>query len=240
MNSLSLTLLILLILFIAMLVRSIFGFGDAVLAMPLLTLIIDLRLATPLFALVAGTMAATIAYRQRQDIEIGAVWRLVIASALGIPVGLFILTNAPEQVVKSILGSLLILFGLYNLTHPRLFRLSHLGWSYPFGFIAGVLGGAYNTNGPPIVIYGSLRRWSPVEFRATLQGYFVMTSFFIIAGHGLAGLWTVWVWQLYILALPVVFTAVLLGSFFNQRLPTHRFDQFIYLLLIILGLLMWL
>ena len=47
-----------------------------------------------------------------------------------------------------------------------------------FGFFAGILGGAYNTNGPPVVIYGSLRKWSPATFRATLQGYFFMAAFF--------------------------------------------------------------
>jgi len=36
------------------------------------------------------------------------------------------------------------------------------------------IGGAYGMNGPPLVAYGSLRRWTPPErFRATLQGYFL-------------------------------------------------------------------
>jgi hypothetical protein len=31
-------------------------------------------------------------------------------------------------------------------------------------------------NGPPLVIYGALRRWTPERFRATLQGYFLPAS----------------------------------------------------------------
>ena len=56
-----------------------------------------------------------------------------------------------------------------------------------FGFGAGVLGGAYGMNGPPLVAYGALRHWSPKRFRATLQGYFLPASLVGIAGSGPPG-----------------------------------------------------
>jgi hypothetical protein len=43
-------------------------------------------------------------------------------------------------------------------------------------------------NGPPLVIYGSMRRWSPQHFRATLQGYFLPASIIGMSGYRLAGL----------------------------------------------------
>src|SRR5262249_725178 len=57
-----------------------------------------------------------------------------------------------------------------------------------FGLGAGVLGGAYGMNGPPLVVYGTLRRWSPGRFRATLQGYFLPASLLGMAGYWAAGL----------------------------------------------------
>ena len=38
-------------------------------------------------------------------------------------------------------------------------------------------------NGPPLVVYGVLRRWQPAQFRATLQGYFLIASVVGMAGY---------------------------------------------------------
>ena len=207
------------ILFISTFTRATFGFGDALIAMPLLVLVVGVQIATPLVAF-AGTTT--------QD----------IASFRDTLLGLGLVTAAPEAVVKTILGMILILFAGYNLLRPKLILLQHQSWAYAFGFVAGILGGAYNTNGPPIVVYGTLRRWPPVRFRATLQGYFLPTGFLILAGHALGGLWTRQVWQMYIFALPLIFTAIFLGSKVNKRIEPERFTQLLYLILILLGLLL--
>src|SRR6266481_2734540 len=101
-----------------------------------------------------------------------------------------VLHYAPESLVKSVLGLVLVGYGVYNLLTPRAPYLQHEKYAFPFGFIAGILGGAYNTSGPPVVIYGTLRRWSPEYFRATMQCYFFFTYLATIAGHGVARLWT--------------------------------------------------
>ena len=74
------------------------------------------------------------------------------------------------------------------------------------GFIAGSFGSAYNTNGPFIVIYGTIHKWSPEKFRATLQGYFLPTGLLIVISHGFGCLWNHQVFKLYLMTLPVVFT----------------------------------
>ena len=43
-------------------------------------------------------------------------------------------------------------------------------------------------NGPPLVIYGALRRWSPQYFRATLQGYFLPATLAGLIGYAATGL----------------------------------------------------
>ncbi|MBN1995087.1 MAG: sulfite exporter TauE/SafE family protein [Anaerolineae bacterium] len=238
MSTLTIILLTLAIIFMAALTRSTFGFGDALLAMPLLTLLVGVQTATPLMAFVGPTIASTIVWRHWRSIDFGATWHLIISTVLGIPVGIFVLKTAPEEIVKQMLGLLIILISLYNLIRPRLITLSQRRWAYLFGFVAGVIGSAYNTNGPPIVIYGVMRRWPPDRFRATLQGYFLPTGLLILAGHGLAGLWTLQVLQLYALALPFMVTAIFLGTKLNQRIPPHRFEKFIYAALLALGFLL--
>ena len=239
MSSTAHTGLVLGVVFLSTFVRSALGFGDALIAMPLLALIVGMRTATPLVALAASTIALTILLRTWRRVDVTAAWRLVVSTIVGIPAGLFFLSVAPESVVKAVLGIVLIGFGLYNLVGPQLPALDDERLSYAFGLVAGVLGGAYNTNGPPVVIYGVLRRWEPDRFRATLQGYFLPTGLIILAGHGLAGLWTTAVLRLYVYSLPVIVSAVLLGGWVNQRISGERFNQVVYGMLVLVGVLLF-
>jgi len=206
--------------------------------MPLLALIIGVQTATPLVAFVMLTTTIVILWNNRQNIDFHAAGRLFASSLVGIPLGIFLVKEAPEAIVQGILGALLILFSLYALRQPQLPTLHHQGWAYIFGLIAGVLGGAYNTNGPPLVLYGVLRRWSPDRFRATLQGYFVPANILIWLGHGLTGLWTERVIRAYALALPLILLAIWLGSKLHSRIPAERFSRLLYMLLIGLGFLL--
>lgn len=225
------------ILFTSTLVRSAIGFGDALLAMPLLSMLLGVRAAAPLVGFAASTIAIAILLAHWRSVDVRATWRLVLASLAGIPFGLMLLKLAPEGYVKGILGVLLVAYGLYGLVAPRLPEVRGEGAAYLFGFVAGILGGAYNTNGPPVVVYGALRRWPPEHFRATLQGCFLVTGLMIVAGQGAAGLWTPLVVRLYLLSLPAVLLAVYLGARLNRRIPRDSFARIIYASLVIMGLL---
>jgi len=229
------TILVLAILFLSTFIRSALGFGDALIAMPLLALVIGIQVATPLVAMGASTIAFTILLKSWRKVEIKAAWRLVIATWIGIPLGIFFLKAAPEILVKSLLGILLMGFGAYNLFVPDLPKLLNEKWALVTGLIAGILGGAYNTNGPPIVIYGILRRWNPEKFRATLQGYFLPTGLAILITHGLAGMWTTQVVRLYGYSIPIIIAAVLLGEKVNLLIPQGKFDKIIYGFLVVIG-----
>jgi uncharacterized membrane protein YfcA len=93
---------------------------------------------------------------------------------------------------------------LYCLVSRSQYKLKNDRLAWLFGFSAGVLGGAYGMNGPPLVIYGSLRHWSPEYFRATLQGYFLPASLLGMCGYWLAGLWVPAVTRYYLWSLPIV------------------------------------
>ena len=230
-------LLAVLILFVSTFVRSALGFGDALVAMPLLALLVGVKVATPVVAFAASTIAVTILLRHWRSVDVRATWRLVVASLVGIPFGLVLLKYAPEGPVKVMLGVLLIVYGVYSLLAPRLPSVRGEGLAYVFGFVAGILGGAYNTNGPPVVVYGALKGWPPEYFRATLQGCFLLTGLMILIGHGVAGLWTPQVLRLYAFSLPAVMLAVFAGERLNRRLPREAFGRVVYAFLVVMGVL---
>lgn len=163
---------------------------------------------------------------------------LILSTVFGIPLGLLLLTHAPEHLVKAGLGVLILLFAVFCLLWSSRLRLHHENRPLLLacGFVAGVLGGAYGINGPPLAVYGALRRWSAQHFRATLQAYFLPASILGMFGYWGAGLWTSEVTHEYLFCLPVVIPAVLLGRVANRRLSTEALSNYIYGALAIIGL----
>jgi uncharacterized membrane protein YfcA len=232
------TVLVLTVLFFASFVGSTFGFGLGLISMPILAFIVEIRTATPLVALVGVTVVACILIRNWSAVRFQSVWRLVLSAAFGIPVGLIFLKGSHDLAMKIVLAAVIVAFSLYALFSPRPFELKTERASFLFGFFSGVLGGAYNTGGPPVVIYSSLRRWPPSAFRATLSGFFFPSSVMVLTGHGIAGLWTGEVLKLYAFSLPLVIVAVCLGGVLHSRIPSGKFDRAIYILLIGVGALL--
>jgi uncharacterized protein len=223
------------VLFLATLARSTFGFGDALIAMPLLTLLVGIRTATPVIALIGSCVTLIIVWRSHARVDLAAIKRLTLSALLGIPLGIWLFTVLPGGLVTVALGVCLVLFGLYALLAPTAAVLSDARWACPFGFIAGGLGGAYNMSGAPVVVYGTLRRWPPAEFRASIHGFYLPTGLVTLAGHGIGGLWTDAVWQITLTALPAAAVAVLLGEKLNRAIPSEKFTPLIHAALILLG-----
>jgi uncharacterized membrane protein YfcA len=237
MSSTTLTLLTSFILFVCTFVRSAVGFGDALLAMPLLGLIMSLQSASPIVAFTGFTISLIILLSDPKSVDFNSAWRLILSTIIGVPFGLLLLNYAPERLVKVLLGLLLILYGIGNLVTPKMHHLHDEKYAFIFGFVAGILGGAYNTNGPPIVIYGTLRRWAPDYFRATMQCYFLFSGIATIAGHGLVGLWTPLVWNLFLWSLPSIFLGIYIGGKVNRWIPQPMFNRIIFSLLVVVGFL---
>jgi len=231
---------VLAIVFIATLIRSAFGFGEALVAVPLLAFRIPLPVAAPLAVLVSITVAAIVVVQDWKKIHGQSTGWLVFSSLFGIPLGLLLLASRHQTAVKSAMALTIILFSLYSLIGRSPLQLStdHRGWLTACGFCSGVLGGAYGMNGPPLVVYGSMRGWSPQQFRATLQGYFLPASTIGMAGYWLAGLWTREVTRYFVLSLPFALLGVFGGRVINHRFHGTVFFKYLYFGLIGIGALL--
>lgn len=228
----------LLILFFAGLIKSTLGFGEALIAIPLLTLTLGIQRAAPLAGLVGLTLAVMIAARNWQGIDFRTSRRLLVAAAIGVPLGIWGLKVLPEAFMTAGLGVVLIATGLYNLFAPTMLTLEDSRWSYLFGLFAGMLGGAYSTAGPPVVVYGAMRRWSPAHFRVTLQGFFLPMSVLIVVGHMSVGLWTKEVLQIFLLSVPLLLLAYWLGTRLNRAISPQQFERLVYGGIILLGVML--
>src|SRR5439155_9336663 len=129
------------------LIRSAFGFGEALVAVPVLALLIPVEVAAPLAVLLSITVAGVVVVQDWHHVHVRSAGRLVLASLFGIPLGLLLLTAVAERAVKAILAGVIIAFSTYSLVSRRRLELTNDRLAWVFGFAAGVLGGAYGMNG---------------------------------------------------------------------------------------------
>jgi uncharacterized membrane protein YfcA len=246
------------VILIAMVLRAVFGFGDAMFAIPLLAGLIGLDRGAPVLAL-AGTAIAALLLRERPSaIEKGTVLRLLLGAVLGVPLGLSLLIAVPVVWAHRGLGMLLLSFGLWRLlwparasapvevaldpvdAAPAIKPVGLRAWirDLGFGLLMGASSAAFDIAGPPLLAYAALRGWSSEAVRINFQALFLALGLVTIAGHGLAGLWTREVLLLAALALPMMLLGYVLGPRLRTRVQA-RFGEHAgqrVLLVVILGL----
>ena len=105
-------------------------------------LVIGAKASAPLVALCGIVIGVAMLYKTWHEIDLKDTFYLLLTSLIGLPIGLVFLTTAPEYLVKSTLGLVLIGFGLYNLSGLILPEIRKQYLVLPFGIIAGMLGGA--------------------------------------------------------------------------------------------------
>lgn len=108
-----------LVLFLATLVRSTFGFGEALVSVPVLALTISVKIAVPLAVLASITTAVIIVAQDWKHVHVFSAGSLIISSLLGIPIGLWLLKAAPNAVVKALLALTILAFSIIFIAQRR-------------------------------------------------------------------------------------------------------------------------
>ncbi len=228
--------IVILAVFLAVFTQSLSGFGSALVAMALLPSVLGIQTATPLVAVVMIPLEFYLLFHYRHALNVAVIWRVIVAAILGIPFGIIFLTQLDEKIVLTVLGIVITgysLFAMMNLTLPK---MAHPAWGYFFGFLGGLLGGAYNTSGPPVIVYGNCLSWDPDEFKSNLQGYFLIASIAIAIGHAWNRNLTPDVWRLFLISLPAIAIGIWAGTSLDKFLNPETFRKIVLGLLILMGL----
>jgi len=223
------------IIFISSFVRSIAGFGDALIAMPLLSLIIGVKNATPLAAINSFTISFYLLFSEKKHLNFSKVKGLIIWGIAGIPIGLFFLKVVPEDIINIILGVFIILFAVSNLLNMIKQYSPPKYLESIIGILTGAIGAAFNTNGPIIVAWFVMLGVSKDEFRANLQAVFLPLNVMVILSHGVVGMWYSDLLYYAIISAVTIYIAFLIGSYIVKFISETNFRKPVLFLLIFLG-----
>jgi uncharacterized membrane protein YfcA len=199
------------------------GFGSVLVALPLLTLFLEVRTVVPLVTLFSLVINIVLFFQVHKQLNFARIWILLGASVPGIVCGVYILRKFPARYLEVVIGVILIAFPLY------LFRVKEPvgelkgGWPWLFGFLSGLLGGSIAASGPPVIVYSSLQPWDKHEVKSTLVGYFLLSTLGVIVVQGLNGLITEEVTSYFMAGYPVLVVSVLAGSLLFQKVGSGTY-----------------
>lgn len=230
-----LNLLVIPVIFVAVFIQALAGFGAGLVAMPLLIALVGFDIASPVFALLAQTYGLLIILRYRAHWNLRDVWHVAAALLAGIPVGVWAAQRLDEHLVMIGLGVLMIAYALYSLLGWKMPQLSRQSGAV-FGVVSGLLQGAYNTGGPPLVMYGTSQQWNPQAFKSNIQSLFFVGGVLAVISHFASGHVTEQVWQYYLLMMPGALLALVAGFALDRYVHPQRFRTGVLILLIVLGL----
>ncbi|MFK7801164.1 MAG: sulfite exporter TauE/SafE family protein [Anaerolineae bacterium] len=228
---------IILAIFLGTFTATTLGFGKGLIVMPILTILLGLDTAAPLTAMAMLTSQILVILWFRSSFSLKDVMPLILPATIGIPTGLYIITVIDELILRPILGALIILYMLYRIFQPELTPMDPapkpLTWAA--GFFAGLLTGAYNTPGPPVVIYGDVCCWEKDRFRVNLQSFFIFCSSVTLFGHLLQGRLTASVMMSYGWVLVGIFGGMSAGIMLDKYIPANVFRWLVQILLLVIG-----
>jgi len=230
--------LVSLIFLMAGFIQGLSGFGSALLAMPLLTIFIDVRIAVPLCILNSFLITIYLSFKLKDYMEIKKILPLIIGSLPGIYLGIVFLKSMEPDLIKILLGLLIVSYCLYTLVFRPAPRKIHRAWAYIAGFGTGFIGSAFSAGGPPAIIYTTLTGWSKNHIKATLTGFFLIGNIFVIIGHAASWLTNTLVLKYMLASAGSVLLGVYLGSLFYDKTDTRVYLKVILITLMALGVMM--
>jgi uncharacterized membrane protein YfcA len=229
-------LLSLVILLAAALVQGFFGFGFGIVAMAALTLTHDLIHASGLVNITGVVVIGWLTFQLRHHILRRLTLRMLAPMLLGVFLGVIALGRVERDLMVSILGASIVIVAVWNLLQPRL-RSRESPWlDGTMGLLGGLLSGAFNTGGPPLIIHLYRRPENPEVIKATLQSLLlimIVARLPLAAAHGLL---SGPIWAEAALMIPVVMAGVAAGIALARRMSPERFRRACWVALGLLGI----
>lgn len=226
---------------VALFIRGMTGFGGALIMVPFLSLLWDIRQAVVIIALLnlasgAFLVATSRAHIVRRDVIGLAVWSLP-----GLGIGAVALAFVDVDIMTIVLGVFTILASL----HLMFRRRQEIEPNPPnhaveggVGLLAGTLHGMLGTSGPVIVPYFAHRISIGTALRASLLAYLLTLDLLRMSSYVVFGLVDRGILVTGLILIPIAFAAGYLGGNVQARLPERTFRLLVASLLLFSGVML--
>lgn len=227
--------------FFAGFVKGATGMGFPLIATPMLTLLLDIRIAIVVLLIPSVVMDLSQIFRRGIPTAIFRRFSSMFLFALaGVFLGTWELTQLPLWVLNMILGSVVVVFAASGLfaftltTPPRAERVM----SPIMGFAGGFFLGLTNTMGPVMAVYLHGLDLDKADFVKAISTAFIMAKFWQVVALSTWGLFTVEALKLSLFVTGFILVSFYLGLRVQDRVHQKTFNRAILMLLIGTGIML--
>jgi hypothetical protein len=222
--------------FLGALVAGLSGFAFGLVAASIwLYILTPLQTATLIIAFGLIVQGYSL-WKLRHALNWNRLWPFVVGAAIGVPVGVGILTWANPGYVRAGVGVFLVLYSLYVLLRPALKPVAAgAAADIGVGFLNGVFAGLTGLAGILVTIWCGVRGWSKDQQRAVFQPVAVATFAMTAIWIGAKGALTTETIRLFLFGLPALLAGTWLGMKLYGRLDEAKFRKVVLLLLLLSG-----
>ena len=228
------------VVFAALIVRGMSGFGAGIIATPLLVFVLPIHTAVPMMGLLVFILFIFLTLRDWRDVIWGELKLLVPPTIAGVIAGALLFKNLDNVLLLRLLGVLIISFALYVLA-VRHFGLPQIRcsqrWALPVGFVGALIDTMFGGGGGTlVVIYMHMRGIGKMQFRATVATLWFFEMIARLAGYTLSGFYTLSTLLLVALMLPVVWAGTYVGEHISNRISQDTFSKVLAIVLLLSGI----
>jgi uncharacterized protein len=179
-------------------------------------------------------------WKLRHALDWKKLWPFILGAAVGVPMGVTVLTWSNPAIVRAGVGAFLVLYSLYAFFRPPLKPIKGGGASADasVGFLNGMLGGMTGLAGILVTIWSGLRGWPKDQQRAIFQPVAVAIFLMSALWLGAKGVITSDTIKLFVIGLPVLIAGTWLGMKLYGRLDEASFRKVVLVLLFISGVVL--
>jgi len=224
------------VLFTAALTQGILGFGFGILAMGALALTGDLLYAAGLVNLMGCVLTSCMTLMLRRSVQWKRVVRILPFTVVGVGFGLATLDTLSRDVLVRLLGCTIVVIAFWNLRGRPLQRSPSSAADVWAGLGSGLLQGAFNIGGPPLIAHVYRLPYSPDALKGTVQALFMLMVFVRLGG----AVWREQITQqmglqaLY--GLPAALAGLTLGIVLSRRISGENFHRMSWIAFALLGI----
>ena len=197
----------------------------------------DMSEAVPSSCLVTCIVAGYVAWMYRRSCRMASVWPMLLGCLPGVLAGVWVLKFVPGTWLQAGLGSLLLVYMLWQYLYIPSGRHKE---SLPSGLLAGFGSGFANAaisfSGPPVVIYALMVGWDKETTRGTLGAFFLAIAIVTCIAQAFAGFFTPSTLTAVAYGIPGAIAGLLASIPVARKIPEKQFKVVLKLMIAFAGI----
>jgi uncharacterized membrane protein YfcA len=203
--------------------RGLTGFGFALVAVPILSTLVEPRIVVPTI-LIHGTITSLpLIFHARHEVQPTHIWPLMAGAIVGAPFGSYLLLVLDADTLRLLIGIVAFGFALvFAAGFSRKIQNERLAF-VPVGFLSGLLNGSSSLAGPPVILFFANQGIPPMVFRANILALFFATNIATIIAFIVGGLFSVDAFLLSLALGPSLVIGTYLGARYARSVNVRLF-----------------